>query len=369
MRKKPRRTSLKLTIAVCIISFFALYSYISRTPAPIQKSPKDSPKAPKAPVAKEYSSVFVPSWQLPDASLLLTDPTNPDRSIDQDIYFAISPDSTGNIIHDTAYLNLSRFSQLSTKPSLLTLKMTDENTNTLVLRSKQAQELLIGETITLARRHNFSGIVLDLEHSVLPFKEVRTSITSFSQRFSTASHEQKLTFDMTLYGDAYYRARPYDVADLEPHVDMFYIMAYDFHKAFGEPGPNFPLTCGSTTSPTYAYCLTRLLDDFLKDVPADKITLVYGLYGYTWDVDSQNRPASSATARTYAQLKNISLDCPNSPCAHSIDSVSSESTRSYSKNGRKFITWYETPTSVQKKSTYALSRGVSRIAFWAFGYY
>ncbi len=356
MKKHPWK---RWSLCILIIILLFIASRARHTNQTVPSSPRkhtpliQRPQVLKKPVAIEQTSVFVPSWQLSPAPLTLADPAQASRPIDEAIYFAVSPDEEGTLADDAGF---DSFLKANSHPALLTIKMTNESTNTRILRNSELQDRLITQALSMAEAGDFAGILLDFEHSVLPFKEVRTSITSFVERFSQATHAHHTSFAMTLYGDTYHRGRPYDVADLEPHVDMVYIMAYDFHKAFGEPGPNFPLTCGSK----YPYCFTHMLDDFTADIPAHKITLVYGLYGYTWNVDSSHRPATSAKARTYAQLKNTPA---------TVDPISAESTYAYTENERTMITWFETPASIRKKTDYARTRGISHFAYWAYGYY
>lgn len=306
-------------------------------------------------------SVFVPYWQLPDSPFTPTSPVEQKTIPTANIYFSITPDKNARITKNTAYKLTPTFTQLAPKPHILTLAMTQEDITTPILRDKKLQKKLIAETIQLAKKHSFKGILLDLEHSVLPFREVRTSITQFNALFSESAHKNNLSFSITLYGDTYYRSRPYDVADLEPHADHIFVMAYDFHKSFGTPGPNFPYSC----SEVYSYCFTRMIDDFLHDIPAYKLSIVYGMFGYTWEVDDQNRPIKPAKAETYAQLIQPT-SCPQPSCSRTIDKTSLETTFSSSNNT---VTWYETPYSIKAKMSYAHSKGITQSSFWAFGYY
>ena len=77
------------------------------------------------------------------------------------------------------------------------------------------------------------------------------------------------------------------------------IMAYDFHKVKGNPGPNFPLN----GKETYGYDLQKMTDDFLQFVPPEKLTIIFGLFGYDWVIDDKNNALQSGEALSYLQIK------------------------------------------------------------------
>jgi spore germination protein YaaH len=150
---------------------------------------------------------------------------------------------------------------------------------------------MITQAIQVAKENGFDGIVLDLEVKAIPTEKVISQITTFVRRFSIAATEKNIEFGMTVYGDTFYRARPFDLKGLEPYVDQFYIMAYDFSKTFGTPGPNFPLS----GKETFGYDLTTLTAD-LSFIEPKKLTLIFGMYGYDWLVDEKKRPIRPAKA-------------------------------------------------------------------------
>lgn len=314
------------------------------------------------------AAVFVPYWLLKDPTFTL--PKTIDGNITTLIYFGISASETGINTDDPGYRNLQTFltqTQNNNVERLLTLRMLNEDINTPYLKNPALAEKLIQETRTLAVVNGFDGIVLDLEHSVLPTLDVRDSITSFMTRFSKVIHDDNLTFAVTLFGDTYYRARPYDVPHIAHTVDTIYIMAYDFHKSYGEPGPNFP----TYQTVTYAYSFEQMMSDFLADVPILKISLVLGMFGYDWSVDDQNRPTKAATPLTLNQAKaRFYPTCPFPGCTITSDPDSMEIEVTYTdETGQKHSVWFENEVSVQIKTNLARQRGFSHVGFWAHGYY
>jgi spore germination protein YaaH len=274
-------------------------------------------------------SLFVPYWSLNNLTypsneegLILSEtkelalsfpkgltPTN--ERINSFVYFGLSSLTDGSINKsDAGYLQLpvfSRFvSDLTTStdsdlprvttrgptlsetkgltPTILSIRMLDPSINESILENETKQSTLISEIIDIAKENNFSEILLDLEMSAtLPTDKLTQQINSFVVYFSKECAKNNLTFSITLYGDIFYRNRPYDVKTLVKYVNHIYIMAYDFHKSKGNPGPNFPLS----GKEKYGYDIKTMINDFLIIVPNEKITFVLGMYGYEWTVDER----------------------------------------------------------------------------------
>lgn len=180
---------------------------------------------------------------------------------------------------------------------------------------------------------------------------------------------------MTIYGDALYRVRPYDVKELSPHVDQIYIMAYDFHKSRGEPGPNFPLTrsprrrfgeAGRSESEgghkkEYGYDFQTMIADFTQIVPREKITVLFGMYGYDWTLGAQGKPLKAATAVPLLEIDTGgAIINPNSKEKY-IEYLDDE--------GYEHVLWYEDHESVNVKIDYLKTQGIGRVGYWVWGYF
>jgi len=308
-----------------------------------------------------HQSVFVPYWNIPTLS------SNNDEH-DTVIYFGVSPDAKGNIIHDSGYANIGPFLKNTSadKERLLTVRMLNTENNQTILDAPDIQKKIIDETMQLTIDNNFDGIVLDLEMGVIPFEDTQNSISEFVSHFSNSVHDSDKTFSMTIYGDVFYRGRPYDLKTLAPHVDQIYIMAYDFHKSRGEPGPNFPLvrrskSGGGPDEIDYGYDFKSMIDDFISVVPREKLTILFGMYGYDWTLGAQGKPLKAATA--------IPLNEIDSEGAV-VDSRSKEKYVTYiDDDGFDHILWFEDKESVAVKIDYLKSQGIGKVGYWVWGYF
>lgn len=331
-------------LLIILLVFFISYFFINfnvENKNVIKKSIKKETKLTKTTekpfVGKITKSLFVPYWSLESEFN--------SNIYDRVIYFGISTNESGINKEEAGYKNLEIFSSINfiNSKKYLTLRMLNTEDNLKILKNRNSIIRIIEEVIIIAKQNNFSGIVLDLEMSVLFGDDITSQINEFSNSFYKEVKENNLNYSIALYGDVFYRKRPYDVSNLAKNSDELMIMAYDFHKSIGEPGPNFP---------------KEYFDEFISKIPPDKLTIIFGMYGYDWIVDDKGRPIKPAQSLSLNEIRNKhSNDCNGEKCEF-IDS-----------NNKKHIIWYENEESVSKKIEYLKNRGVGSFAYWAAGYF
>lgn len=341
-------------------------------------------------------SLFVPSWSLPNHTQVPTEftipcPTNNQSlpsnyqlrtnqcSVNNLVFFGISPLSDGSInTSDDSYIKLPTFISLTSNSQLLTtltVRMLDPAVNEPILKDESKQSMLISESIKIGKENKFNGILLDLEmSSTLPTNILIQEINSFVVYFSKECKKNNLNFSITLYGDTFFRNRPYDVKTIGQYADQIYIMAYDFHKAKGSPGPNFPLT----GKEKYGYDFKTMVNEFLQNVLSEKLTFVFGMYGYEWTVDEKKRPIAPAQAYSLNEIRQKYLNsCEWQDCIIKRDDLSAETeinfVQSEIQNNFAYlyyhIVWFEDEQSIQKKVDYLKTKNINSFAYWAYSYF
>jgi spore germination protein YaaH len=305
------------------------------------------------------TSLFVPNWTLDS----ITD------SFDQYIYFGITPTKEG--INATASGTKDSKTFLKDIPhgkrKLLALEMQNTDVNAAILQNKTLQLKVISQTVSMAKANGFSGIVLNLEMGGIPFSSLIDEINSFTQALNAQAKAYQLQLAVTLYGDTFYRMRPFDVKHIAANSDSIMIMAYDFHKARSNPGPNFPL--GGQNM--YGYDIGKMSDDFLQVVPNLKLNVIFGLFGYDWPVDIQGNAVGQGQPLTNLQIQNKFLNnCSFQDCQIKRDTISAETVIHYTdKDKQKHIVWFEDTQSVMTKEQYLRKRGIGNFSFWANSYF
>lgn len=324
-----------------------------------RKSLPDITSEPTVKNFQEKRFIFVPYWSLQGQI---------DPSYDSILYFGVGVDREGLDDGDVGYKKLAEFKEMVSdgKETILTVKMTDSSVNSDVLKSNVWQEKIIRDAVSLAKEYEFDGVLLDFETSAMGFEKTIANISSFYTKFSKNVKENSLLFYVTVFGDTYYRSRAYDIKTLGSLSDKVIVMTYDFHKARGNPGPNFPLSGKSQ----YGYDIAEMIDDFSKDVPNEKIVIALGFFGYDWEVDKSGNTIVRGDALSLNQINNrYVFKCEGEMCKAFRRAQTAEPFVEYSKDGRGHVVWFEDQTSIAKKEEYLSTRGINQIAIWAYSYF
>lgn len=350
----------KLVIFLILVgASLGVYFFVKQPDKKSITSPKQSVSSVSTDqtISPSETYLFVPFWTL-DSDI--------SASSDKLIYFGITAGKDGIDTDNDDYKNIEKFvSYTNNKSTSLTVRMLNTDTNNTVLRDSKIQEKIIEDSITTAKKYGFSEIILDLETQGLPFQTLVDQISSFNALFAKQAHSESLTFGTLLFGDNFYRVRPYDAREIGKVADRVYIMAYDLSKSKGDPGPNFPLD----GKDVYGYDLTTMASDFLQVIPKSKLTIVVGMFGYDWKVDNKGRGIGSAQSKTTLQWERFLTQCVSDETCKETSNKATGTKITYADEGENHIVWYETADSVQKKIGYLNSIGVHSIGYWAYSYY
>lgn len=323
----------------------------------------------------QKTGLFVSYWSLVAGDQL--------QNYDNLIYFGITANLNGVQKGETGYINIPKFMTLGTpaQKKYLTLRLIDSNTNFDILKDVKIQKKIISETIAIAKENKFDGVVLDLELFSIFNDDIKDQISSFDKVFYTAVKEANLSYFFTVYGDVFYRKRPYDLKFIGENSDGIYVMAYDLHKSQGEPGPNFPLSGRDK----YGYDLKLMIEDFKAVVPPDKLTVIFGLFGYDWTVDEKKRPVKPGRALNLKDMTSSFVDkCEWKNCFANRDPLSGEMEVNYvtdyfdpdpTTNPDKLYgiiyhdVWFEDMKSTETKKGFLKEQGITNFGYWVYGYF
>ncbi len=349
----------KLLFGILVIVLLIVYTVsISHPQQKKQTSTFASPTPTIVPVTLTNKILFVPYWTVNGGI---------DGTYNEYVYFGVVPDKTGIVRTDSGYQNMQTFVHAvptGTK-KLLGVRMVNTTINESILHNDALQQKVIADAVSIAQDNGFDGILLDLEYSAFPFDSVIQSVTTFSKQFADITKSHSLLFYQTVYGDTYYRGRPYTVKDLAKNADRILIMAYDFHKANGDPGANFPLEMGSE-----GYSFKEMVNNFTKDVSLSKLTVIFGMFGYDWKVNEKGNSVGQAESlSTNEMLQKFVGRCLFKNCSV-VQNASLETNVTYEDStGQKHEVWFEDRTSIIKKEEVLEKNGISSVGFWANGYF
>lgn len=345
-----------LLLIVGVFAFFLFRQPKKQTPSILEKSASTKAVQRKSP---QENYIFVPYWTI-DEDVRST-------PYDKLIYFGITADKDGIVTDDDGYKQLENFVRnAGSKEKLLAVRMLNTDKNLSILKDTSSQNKIIEHAASLAKKYKFTGIVLDLEIQGLPFEKLVGSITALNVRFARSAHREGLTFGTLLYGDTFYRIRPYDVSSISKNIDRVYVMAYDFSKARSDPGPNFPLS----GKDVYGYDFTTMISDFSKTVAREKLTILFGMFGYDWKIDEKGRGKELAASSTTLQLEKKLTQCiADDSCKSNVDENAAETQLQYKDKEGQHIIWFENINSKNQKIKYLQSQGLYSVGYWAYGYF
>ncbi|MGE5041507.1 MAG: glycosyl hydrolase family 18 protein [Candidatus Levyibacteriota bacterium] len=352
-----------MRILIYIIVIFALvgtffWRFNQKTP---QKNPQKT-SVQSAAVENNPSPfetyIFVPYWTI-DKDVSFT----PYENL---IYFGVSVNQSGVDHEDQGYKALPSFlKEVGSKKSYLAVRMLNQDANLAILKDRVLQDKIATEAVHIARENNFSGIILDFETQGLPFESFIKSITSLNSLFAQKAHGQKLSFGTLVYGDVFYRIRPFDVESIAKSSDRVFVMAYDFSKAKGDPGPNFPLD----DKKTYGYDFKTMVSDYGKVVPKNKLSFIFGMFGYDWIIDAKNQTKGTADSKSTLGFEQFLGQCvPANSCK--VENNDGYGVKiSYDKDQENHLIFFETNESVAKKKEYLNSQGLNSFGYWAYSFF
>ncbi len=360
---KGKKSVILFVIIVCLISylFYAWFGKkeLSSTQTKEYLTNKTSPTTMLQPTTIVYetqSSLFVPYWALGQEDLS----SIPYEKI---YYFGVAPSENGINKQDMGYINLERFNCPDEKKCILVFRMLNDDLTKIILSSTKNQKDIIKELRLLLEEYSFEGIALNLEYSGLFNNDIKTHINDFVSLFSTSLKKDYKTFSFIVYGDMYYRRRPWEMKKIGALSDEVMIMAYDFHKSYGEPGPNFPF--GNFEK--WGYDFRTMVFDFSSDVPKDKLTIIFGMYGYDWTLNGQGLPLKRAEAVTLNQISNLKTQNHN---LKFTGTKSREQMITYEdEDGFSHVVWYEDEGSVRVKEEFLMQQGIGSVSYWAYSYF
>ncbi|HHV57939.1 MAG TPA: copper amine oxidase [Firmicutes bacterium] len=222
-----------------------------------------------------------------------------------------------------------------------------------VLSDRTRGDQLIADITALLAREGFTGVNIDFE---LVREADGPALTAFVERLAQAVHAQGKKLALSLPArteNGWHRA--YDYAALGRAADQVAIMAYD--KSPGTAGPQTPLPW-----------VREVVDYTLKRIPAEKVLLGLGIYGYDW---------SPAGRRTILFAHN-GLDAYVSylddilkryrPEVKWDESAALPHFTYTDEQGQAHTVWYENTASLRAKLDLVREKGLAGVAFWRLGY-
>jgi spore germination protein len=163
-----------------------------------------------------------------------------------------------------------------------------------LLTDDETSARAIAEIVEYVMREGYDGFDLDLE---AVRATDRDAFTVFVARLAAALHERGKPLALAIPAKATDTttgwAGAYDYAALGQHADLITVMAYEFHGAWGGPGPIAPYDG-----------VERVLAFATAQIPPEKVLLGIATYGHDWNTTAGGArylgyPEAAALAERY----------------------------------------------------------------------
>jgi len=224
----------------------------------------------------------------------------------------------------------------------------DQATVSTVIKDPTLRGVHIQSIISLIQSNNLDGIQIDYE-DLTP--DDRSSFSEFVTELGQAIHQIGKVLYVTVHvkeDDAGYDARnkSQDYAAIGKAADLVCLMAYDWHWSTGPSGPIAP----------YDW-VERVIKYSITQIPAHKILLGVGLFGYDW-------VGTTATNLTWRQVITLAAQ---DQVDEAWDVGAQSPHFSYTVNGVQHDVWYENGRSAAAKFDLAKQYGLGGVELWRLG--
>ncbi|MEZ4887127.1 MAG: glycosyl hydrolase family 18 protein [Chitinophagales bacterium] len=237
--------------------------------------------------------------------------------------------------------------------------------HSLFLSNPRAWEKLANNLIELLQWRNADGVNIDFE--AVP-KNQSKNLVKFCSYLSSRLKSSIKGASISMAIPAVDWNGAFLLAELDPYIDAFIIMGYDYHyKSAAIAGPVAPLDHDARW---YTTSINRSVANYLrKNIAASKLILAIPYYGYEWktyssEIPSKRQTNTKGTARVYTQIKKM-LEKKVKRTWH-YQSKTPYFTFTKGKTTRQL--WYDDEESLEKKYDFVNAQQLGGVGIWALGY-
>lgn len=234
--------------------------------------------------------------------------------------------------------------------------------------SAASQQNLITNLISLVQNRGAHGVNIDFESMASAVSADYTAfIINLSQQMKAAIPNCQISLALHAVDWSGF----YNISAMEPYVDFFCIMGYDYYwQGSGNAGPNDPLFHFNYNA-GYNRTLSRSTTYYENQgAPKNKIILGLPYYGRQWPVVSHALPASTTAnggATFYRDVKN-NVSGNFSAANRNIEPISRSVYYNYFSGGNPWQHFISEEDELGERMDFSNKRGLAGIGIWALGY-
>ena len=303
-------------------------------------------------------------------------------------YFSLSVNKDGTIQKFTnpgetepGYLSLTRgkadsfFESAKSggqKLSLVIFGADDEKITSMLEDPEQSAKNLMNDIGPIMDEYNFTDLNLDIEQVGDASPSARMKYTRFVKEIGDIlKTKEDRTLSICVYASSFVKeTNLVDIINVEPLVDKFIVMAYDYHSIGSSvTGAVAPGEGGGATS---EFDVVTSIKAGRNMIPSEKIILGIPLYGYEWET-IRNTPRSAIIPGTGMTISNrraeeFLVNCAT--CSAVFDETDKENYVIYKNDetGNFHQAFFPDIKSTEYKIKLAKDHKLGGLALWALGY-
>lgn len=231
----------------------------------------------------------------------------------------------------------------------------------------------VKDIIPIMEKYDFTDLNIDIESITEASLEGQLRFTKFIKTVREELDNKRvgtLSIDVTTNAFMKTNTNLINPGKIEPYIDHFIIMTYDYHFAGSfVTGPVAPLAGARTI----AELDTKVVvEQAITMVSKDKIILGIPLYGYEWETIGTSPRAAivpgTGIAASSSRVEKFLATCAS--CSAQLDTEAQEQYIIYKdeNTGTYHQIFYPTESSTQKKINLVNQNNIGGLALWALGY-
>ncbi|MDI3481693.1 MAG: spore germination protein [Tepidanaerobacteraceae bacterium] len=225
-----------------------------------------------------------------------------------------------------------------------------------VLSTLDSRKRLVNQVMTVVEREGYDGVNIDFEYLKSADKE---KFSEFIKGLSEALHARGKSLNISLPAKTEKADwwPGYDYQTLGRYSDFVVLMAYDKNPASPEPQAGIDW-------------VEQVVDYALARIPAEKIVLGIGYFGYDWAASGgKNTVLATRNGISISGLLFADELVEKYGIKFTIDKKSKMAYGTYvDSNGVSHQIWMENEASVDAKAKLVIKKGLKGIALWRLGY-
>lgn len=225
-----------------------------------------------------------------------------------------------------------------------------------VLSTLESRKRLVSQIVTVVEREGYDGVNIDFEYLKAADKD---KFIEFIKGLSEALHASGKSLNISLPAKTEKADwwPGYDYRALGTYCDFVVLMAYDKNPASPEPQAGIDW-------------VEEVVDYALARIPAEKIVLGIGYFGYDWATGGgKNTVLATRNGISISGLLFADELVERYGIKFTIDKKSSMAYGTYTdSNGVFHQIWMENEASVDAKAKLVIQKGLKGIALWRLGY-